>query len=92
MDESCTNDLESLDVLFEVLADRRRRYVLYHLQTASDDVVGFDEVVTQIANWETPLGTEPTNDHREEIEIALHRNHLAKLEDRGIIDYDSGVR
>lgn len=89
MDTSCTTDLESLTVLFELLADRRRRYVLYYLQTASDDVVGFDAVVTQIANWETSLETEPTNDHREEIEIALHHNHLPKLEDHDIIDYDS---
>ncbi|WP_217471954.1 DUF7344 domain-containing protein [Haloterrigena gelatinilytica] len=89
MDTSCTTDPESLTVLFELLADRRRRYALYYLQTASDDVVGFDAVVTQLANWETRLETEPTNDHREEIEIALHHEHLPKLEDHDIIDYDS---
>lgn len=78
----------TFDRLFTVLADQRRRYVLYYLQMSSRDVVQYDHLVTQVAEWETESDAPATEDHQEEIEIALQHHHLPRLEDYGMIDYD----
>ncbi|WP_276253228.1 DUF7344 domain-containing protein [Halomontanus rarus] len=78
----------TFDRLFTVLADQRRRYVLYYLQMTPRDVVQYDQLVTKVAEWETESDTPPTEDHLEEIELALQHHHLPRLEDYGMIDYD----
>ncbi len=78
----------TFDRLFRALADQRRRYILYSLQLASSETVTLEELVTHVANWETEPGTPLTEDHREELTIALQHHHLPKLEDYGMIDYD----
>ncbi|MDS0475368.1 hypothetical protein [Natrinema sp. 1APR25-10V2] len=74
------------------MADRRRRYVLYYLHEASGDAVEYSDLIEAIANWETPPGDEPPDDHREEVEIALQHHHLPRLEEHGIVDYDPRSR
>ncbi|WP_254532916.1 DUF7344 domain-containing protein [Natrinema gelatinilyticum] len=79
----------TFDELFSIMANQRRRYVLYYLHDAARDTVEYNELTETIARWETPSGEDPPNDHLEALELELQHHHLPKLGDHGIIDYDS---
>lgn len=76
------------DKLFSVMANQRRRYVLYYLHDTARDAVECSKLAEVVAQWETATGDEPSDDHQEEVKIALQHNHLPKMEAHGIIDYD----
>lgn len=76
------------DRLFSLLGDQRRRFVLYYLQTTEHDAVAFDELATNVAEWESGPDAEPTEDLLEDVAISLHHHHLPKLASHGIVDYD----
>lgn len=86
------SDLDrSLDDLLKLLADRRRRYVLYYLDDAEDDVVTLDELSDHVADrreaWSA--NTDGTGVVAlERVRVGLHHNHLPRLADAGLIDYD----
>lgn len=84
----------SLDEFLELLADRRRRYALYCLDEADETVVSLEELSDQVVqrerNWDDD-GT-PAEDHGENVRIELHHNHLPRLSDAGLIDYDSRTK
>ena len=86
-----TKDL-SIDRLFALLANRRRRYVFYCLDRAdANAVVELDELVDQIVAWERNWDgetSESRSDHREDVRINLHHNHLPRIADTPLIDYD----
>ena len=67
--------------IFELLLDRRRRYLLYYL-SQTVEAIPLEELITEL---EARL-TEPGG--REEIRIDLHHNHLPKLVDAMVVDYD----
>ncbi|WP_254810077.1 DUF7344 domain-containing protein [Natronosalvus amylolyticus] len=73
----------SLDTVFDILADRRRRFVLYHLYDAVDGVSTVEELVDFVAVHEPDAG--PSKD---EIQVALYHIHLPKLEEAGVIEHD----
>lgn len=76
----------SLDLIFDVLADRRRRFVLYYLQDQTDGVATIDETVEYVVSLETDGGRA---DHRANVRISLQHAHLPKLEDAGVLEYDA---
>lgn len=87
-----TDGQPSLDRIFDLLASRRRRYVLYHLDETDTDVVTLDEVAERVAAWERKwdgLDDRERDDHREHVRVALHHNHLPRLANAGLIDYDA---
>ena len=80
------------DTRLELLANGRRRKVLYYLHDETDDGVEFEELVDWVVRWEAQADREVPEDHRLEVTIALHHNHLPKLDDAGALDYDRRSR
>lgn len=76
-----------LDDVFELLSYRRRRLALYHLVDA-ENPVDFDELVSQVVEWETGTLT-PPRDHERTVSTALHHRHLPRLAEAGVVGYDS---
>ncbi|WP_137283642.1 DUF7344 domain-containing protein [Halorussus salinisoli] len=82
-DEQITTQTD-LDELFEVLADGHRRHVLGYLTGIDDEVAAFSELVEHVAD---NLAEETTDDH-ERVAMNLHHNHIPKLEDANVVEYD----
>ena len=95
-DSSCSNNGEdenggddavilSTDLLFELLADRRRRHILQCLTDQPDGVAEFTDLVDAV------VGHEPETDagDRETVRTSLYHVHLPKLAEAGVIDYDT---
>lgn len=80
-----------LDVVFDVLADRRRRIVLNHLRDSDEEWVPAGDLAERIAAWEVELA-DPTSVSVESIEIDLVHGHLPKLDAAGVVDYDGEGR
>ena len=76
----------SQDVAFDLLSSRLRRDVLRYL-VQDVDVLELRSLADQLLVWD-----ETGEDDIEEICIALHHVHLPKLEDAGLITYDSNQR
>ena len=74
----------STDLLFELLADRRR-HILHCLTDQPDGVAGFTDLVDAV------VGHEPETDaeDRETVRTSLYYVHLPKLTEAGVIDYDT---
>lgn len=82
-------DSYSLETMYRVLRDRRRRLVLHHLRTEPDGVSTFDSVKKQVLEWESDRESETERDvHERKLTASLHHVHLPKLNDLGVIDYD----
>ena len=80
--------LDALAVVLDVLADQRRRFVLYYLQDRSGPVEA-KELARQIIAWETDTTVSAVTDEAcEEVISDLYHHHLPKLADAGVIDYD----
>ena len=77
------------DVLFELLSNERRRCVLYYLQRGPG-VVDMRPLVDYVAAWQNdkPIGA-LTPRERTCVYSALHQTHLPKLDDAGLIEYDT---
>jgi len=77
----------------DVLRNDRRRIVLEQLAGAAggDDAVTARELSEAIAAHET--GSDPPpRDARRSVYISLHQNHLPKLADLGVVDYDDQTK
>lgn len=77
-----------LDIVFDVLTNQRRRYVLYYLQREGG-VVDMDSLATQLAAWEDGTAVESVSEERRQrMYTDLFHTHLPKLEGAGVVDYD----
>ncbi|WP_327052690.1 DUF7344 domain-containing protein [Halomicrococcus gelatinilyticus] len=74
-----------LDDAFDLLADRRRRYVLYYLR--EEGAADVEELAEQLSRWE---GT-TTPEHRRRILTELHHKHLPKLTENGVVRVEGSV-
>ncbi|WP_435335636.1 DUF7344 domain-containing protein [Haloarchaeobius sp. TZWWS8] len=78
--------------LFEVLSNQRRRQALYYLLQRRDGGTTKRELSRQLAAWETQQSPEMvSSEERKRVYIALHQTHLPKLEDAGLVEYDSST-
>ncbi|MFC7044956.1 hypothetical protein ACFQH6_05520 [Halobacteriaceae archaeon GCM10025711] len=75
----------TMDAAFRVLADRRRRYVLYHLRD-EERVTTLDALTESVTRWERTDGDADVDAER--IAVSLVHNHLPKLEENGAVEYD----
>ncbi|QRV14468.1 DUF7344 domain-containing protein [Haloterrigena salifodinae] len=92
----------SLDLIFELLSNRRRRYTLYHLYDQPDGVATMDELTDAVvthqylesnADRETDDRTDADADgalegRRQQVRMDLQHTHLPKLEDAGVLEHD----
>jgi len=82
-------DQLSQDEVFEVLKSPRRRYALYYLRQEGGETE-LSELTEQVAAWEnetTPAGL--STEQRKRVYISLYQTHLPKLDEAGVVEYDS---
>ena len=73
------------DAALQVLADKRRRQVLLHLAKSNGSTT-IDELVEAVfTNTSSPRNPDEV---QEQIKLNLHHNHLPRLQDTGLIEYD----
>lgn len=81
-----SGDCVEFDRLFSLLAQERRRYVLYCLVEASRSEWTTSALVEELADFERRAAA--TDSSRRELEVALRHTHLPKLAEADVIDYD----
>ncbi|MFB9807689.1 hypothetical protein ACFFQF_21850 [Haladaptatus pallidirubidus] len=86
MDKNSSTDELTASDLHSLLAVERRRLVL-DILTGIITTVELRELATEIAEREdgTDVADEDTIEH---VIIELHHNHLPRLDDAGLVDYD----
>lgn len=76
------------DQFYSALSASHRRRLLYYLSNAEESTV--EELASVLSGWEvTRTGTMHTAADRSAIHIQLHHNHLPRLADAGLVDYDA---
>lgn len=85
-----TSDTElTQDDVFEILSSPRRRYLLYHLRQRQEPVE-LTTLAEHVAAWENGVDTEDlTTQERKRVYVSLYQTHVPKLDDAGIVEYDS---
>lgn len=82
-------DALSQDVVFDLLSSPRRRFVLYYLNQV-DHEVEIGELADEVAAWENNTDVDAlTSQQRKRVYVSLYQTHVPKMEDAGIIEYDS---
>lgn len=82
-------DVLSQDVVFDLLSSPRRRFVLYYLNQV-DGEVEIGELADEVAAWENDTDVDDlTSQQRKRVYVSLYQTHVPKMEDAGIIEYDS---
>lgn len=78
----------SLDTIFEILKNQRRRYVLQYLRE-TEGGAQLNELADQVAAWENdkPVGLISSNE-RKRVYVGLYQCHLTKMDDSGVINFD----
>ncbi|WP_231188259.1 hypothetical protein [Haladaptatus sp. DYF46] len=87
-DSSSSPDLP-LDTIFDVLSHSRRRQILSYLSQTEDNLVTVAELVTVISKHESESEMSVQRTQDDAVGIALRHNHLPKLADAGVIEFDT---
>lgn len=78
----------SRDRVFELLANRRRRFVLFYLQN-DDSEATVRELASEIAAWENGVeDVEVTYKQRKRVYTSLYQSHLPKMKEYGVVEYE----
>lgn len=86
MPETEPSTLE-LDLVFALLSESRRRYLLYHF--LENDVGNVENLSARIAAWEADSSVrEVDEDDRREVAVSLIHNHMPRLADHDVLEYD----
>ncbi|WP_435157190.1 DUF7344 domain-containing protein [Haladaptatus sp. DFWS20] len=80
-------DTETIDKLFEILRNERRRRLCFVMADTDDQVFSLEELVDQLVPQETTVDTTEAEVH-DCIAASIHHIHLPKMADFGIIEYD----
>ncbi|NGM69266.1 hypothetical protein G6M89_09640 [Natronolimnobius sp. AArcel1] len=87
-----TEATPSLDQVFDLLSNRRRRYALYHLYEQDDGVATTTALTNRVAELEVVAEqthtTEVTDEFITAVRTDLQHVHLPKLEDAGVLEHD----
>jgi predicted transcriptional regulator len=81
------SELDETDI-HDVLRNDRRRLVIERLQAVEDGSESVRELSERIAAEESGESPPPRN-IRQSVYVSLHQTHLPKLDDLGIVEYDS---
>lgn len=73
-----------VSTVFDVLADERRRHLLYYLIDES----GSEASTTEVAEHLRSVASEAGSTDREAILVELHHRHLPKMETAGLVEYE----
>ena len=78
----------SEDDIFEVLSNRRRRYVVHALKRAQEPVEIAD-LSTHVTAWEVDIDPEDVRyEDRRNVYSTLQRTHLPKMEEKSLVTID----
>jgi DNA-binding transcriptional ArsR family regulator len=79
----------SRDRVFDILSSPRRRYVLYYLREYGGPVE-LTDLAEELAAWENDTTvTEISPQARKRVYVSLYQTHVPKLDEAGLIEYDS---
>lgn len=84
--------LESLSKseIFDLLRNKRRRFVLHYMKRHHDEPVELGDLATVVAAWENDVPTRAvTSEQRKRVYTTLQQSHLPKMDDAGIVSYES---
>jgi DNA-binding transcriptional ArsR family regulator len=78
----------SQDEVYHLLSNPRRRFIISFLRKRHE--IGLQELAAEVAAWEneTPVD-ELTDQQQKRVYVSLYQTHIPKLEDAGIVRYDS---
>lgn len=83
-----TSESPTEDELFDVLANRRRRYAVHALED-EDSSVELGDVAEQVAAWEYGVDVEQVSyEERKRVYTALQQSHFPMMDDAGVVDFD----
>ena len=88
MKTMATSTTLDLDTVFEVLSDRRQRYVLYALYRTEGGVMTVDELARRVSRTEDDGRTLVGERRTERIADDLRERHPSTLVDAGVVEYD----
>lgn len=78
----------TLDDVFHILRNERRRNALFYLKH-TDGIVDISDLSEQVAAWENDIKPEElSSQERKRVYIALYQNHLPLMDKDDIINYD----
>ena len=81
----------SLDAIFDVLRNERRRYALRHVADCEDAEIPFGDLVDHVAAAENDAEVGAVDSGtRKAVYTSLYQSHLPKLDDMGVLAYDRG--
>ncbi len=85
-----TAEPPSLDLIFDLLSNRRRRYTLYCLSERVDGVAAVDELVDAVVRLEAEAEdvSREFDEHRKTVRAELRHSHLPKLADTSLLEHD----
>ena len=79
----------SQDLVFDLLSNSRRRFVLHYLKQA-DGPVRLSELAAEIAAIENEVSVDDlTSQQRKRTYVSLYQTHIPKLQDAGAVSYDA---
>lgn len=79
---------DGVDELYRMLADARRRRVLWFLLEHPRTTM--EELADVVVGWRASTGAVVGPDDRREIAVSLHHVHLPLLDQAGLLCYDHG--
>jgi hypothetical protein len=87
MNESAPEKL-SEDVIFDIVSNRRRRFVLKHLQN-EEDPAQLTDIATALAAAETSTAPEEVDKQaRKRAYVSLYQTHIPRLAEEEVVAYD----
>lgn len=80
----------SLDLVFEILKNSRRREVIHYLREQEPgDRVALGELAEHVAAIENDTTTDAlTSSQRKRVYVGLYQCHLPKMDDMGVVDFN----
>mgnify|MGYP006296026515 CR=1 FL=1 len=78
-----------VETMYDMLRNKRRRLVLHYLLNAHNHEAVLGSVATQIAAWENEIPVSAvTSTLRKRTYNTLQQNHLPKMDEAGLIEYE----
>lgn len=79
----------SQNEVYDLLSNPRRRFVISYLREHSDPIE-LTALAREVAAWENDVPAEELSDQQEKrVYVSLYQTHIPKLENAGIVEYDS---